>query len=167
MVTTPRDDFLSIEERALVEGGEALDEFISCDNCAVIDWRGEFEEIVDAFASNLPDGYVDLAYDTEGDPPDELTVTTKNGVAVVPLEGRPPWGLELAAAIASVLPPEYEAHAFASTLDSDTHCYLVRPRAWWQQFRRAFPGPYGTVFADDSKLPSAFRRGDLPGDRAQ
>ena len=110
------------------------------------------------FARDLPEGFLTLEERDGGRTrdPTALAVRTKNGIAVVPLAGEPPFGLDLAAAIASVLPPEFEARAFRRTLDSDTHCYLVRPQAWWEAFRAELPARYEAIFAVPSELPNRF-----------
>jgi hypothetical protein len=40
----------------------------------------------------------------------------------------------------------------------DTHCYLVRPRKWWDAFREELPQQYVSVFAPPSALPDRFVR---------
>jgi len=135
------------EEKLLTSGGEELTSKFA----AVIDWRGEFEEIVEDFGRFLPDGFLSFE---EGD--DSLTVRSRNGVAEVPLDGDPPFGLDLAAAIAALLPPDYEACAIRDTLGSDTHCYLVRSYEWWSEARRAHP-ECRRIFAKPSELPGGFK----------
>jgi hypothetical protein len=87
---------------------------------------------------------------------DALMVSSPHAVATVPLEGEAPWGLDLAAAIATILPPDFEARAFRESLESDTHCHLVRPCAWWDAFRANHRERMRAIFAEPSELPERF-----------
>jgi hypothetical protein len=75
----------------------------------------------------------------------------------VPTVKDPPFGLDLAAAIAAILPPDYEACVISETLDSDTHCYLVRPAAWWTEFRKTHAKECRSIFAKGADLPNRFK----------
>jgi hypothetical protein len=65
------------EKTFLASGGEEFDS----EDVAVIDWRGEFDEIVDDFSRFLPEGYVTLEESEDGR---SLAVLTKHATAVVP-----------------------------------------------------------------------------------
>jgi hypothetical protein len=145
-------DTLTDAERVLVDGpDDAIAAFIES-HAAVVDWRDEFEDILDAFSRFLPAEY--LAMDAEYE--DVVLITSADALAEVPLDGEAPFGLDVAAAIAQLLPPDFEAHAFRATLASDTHCYLVRPRAWWNAFRGRHSERHDLVFAAADELPDRF-----------
>jgi hypothetical protein len=145
---------LTRAEQVLADGSDdELSEQIDADAFAIIDWRAEFDEIVEEFARFLPNGYVTLEEATDGK---SLRLWTTYATATVPLNDEPPFGLDVAAAIASILPPEFEARALADTLGDDTQYYFVRPAAWWDGFRRAYPQRYRRLFAEPSMLPSRF-----------
>jgi hypothetical protein len=150
--TLSRSSKLTEADRPLIDGSDDdIDAFLDA-QAVIVDWRGEFDEIVAAFAAALPPDY--LAMEVAED--EEVMVSSPHAVATVPLDGEPPWGLDLAAAIAVILPPDFEAHAFRHTLESDTHCYLVRPRAWWDAFRAKHAKRFREIFAEPEELPERF-----------
>lgn len=145
---------LTRADKALIEGPEEdVMERMPDDAFVVVDWRGELDEIVEDFSRFLPPGYVSLGESPGGE---RVTVSTRYATASVPLTGEPPFGLDLAAAVAAVLPPDFEARAFRESLGGDTHCYFVRPTAWWQRLRADCPERYRRVFAEPSMLPGRF-----------
>lgn len=145
---------LSQSEQALISGDDdALEEFVSGDECCVIDWREEWDEIVDVFNSFLTEDFVQLGVDVDVDDDVEeidfddikgVIVSTKNGEATVSTEEMP-IGLEIAEAIASILTPDYEAHLFKD-FEGDTAVYLVRSGQWWNEFRSEYPDQFKTLF---------------------
>lgn len=119
----------------------------------IVDWRADFDTIVDAFQRFLPRSTVTLQESREER---MLTLGTKHATARVLLAKKPPFGLDVAAAIARILPPTHEAHAFRASLRDDTHCYLVRRNAWWDAFRKRAPTRFRSIFASTSSLPKRF-----------
>ena len=142
---------LTEHERALVDGSEDEIAALMGAESVVVDWRGDFEEICRDFSRRLPPDALALDEDD-----DAITVCSQHATAVVPLVGEAPFGLDLAAAIAAILPPRFEARAFRMSLESDTHCYFVRPGAWWDAFRAQHGERYREIFAEPSELPDRF-----------
>ena len=65
--------------------------------------------------------------------------------------------LVLAAAVAAVLRPEFEARALWNYRNTErTLCFLVRPRAWWDALRSTQPRAYERIFLGDDDLPCDF-----------
>ena len=144
---------LTPDEAVLVSGSDdEINNFISA-HCCVVDWKGEWDEIVEDFNHFLPGDFVELGVELDIDDPDVeeidfedisgVVVTTKNGSETVSLD-EPPIGLELAEAIAKILPPDFEAHALGP--DGDTACYLIRPGGWWNEFRAEHPDRFASLF---------------------
>jgi hypothetical protein len=145
-------DTLTDAERVIVDGPDhAIAAFIES-HAAIVDWRDGFEDILDAFSRFLPADH--LAMDAEDE--DAVLITSANALVEVPLDGEAPFGLDVAAAIARLMPPDFEAHAFRATVASDTHCYLVRPRAWWDAFRARHSARHDLLFAAADELPDRF-----------
>lgn len=155
---------LTRDEKVLVQNPEdEVMELMRDEAIVVVDWRAAFDDIVEGFSRLLPPAYLSLSESPGGE---RVVLATVHAVASVPLTGEPPFGLDVAAAIAAVLPPDFEAHAFRGSLESDTHCYFVRPTAWWDQFRADFPQRYRRIFAEPSLLPGRFEIvGDVAGQR--
>lgn len=146
------DVTLTDGESVLVSGSDdEVFDFMESDEAVVVDWRGFFDEICEDFGRHLPAGYLELE-ETDA----VVVLRTSHAVAAVPLEGDPPFGLDVAAAIARILQPDFEAHAFEASVDSDTHCYLVRSGAWWDAFRAEHPRRFRALFCDPSALPDRF-----------
>jgi hypothetical protein len=144
---------LSKAEKVLINGTTDDLWMFASKHSAGADWRGTFDEIVASFADYLPKGYLQL---DERPHASTVVVRSPHGVATVPLEKNPPFGLDVAAATAAVLAPDFEAHAFNHSVSSDTHAYLVRPKLWWDGFRAAHPRSFARVFAKPRELPNRF-----------
>lgn len=139
-------------ERVLVEGNrDRVFELMDGRAAARVDWRAYFDEISSEFSRFLPKDFLLIE-----ERPDRVTVQTKRGTAVVKLGKKPPFGLDVAAAIAAVLAPDYEAHLFAATARDDTHSYLVRPSRWWQAFRAEHPARFRSLFLPASKVGARY-----------
>ena len=137
-------------EPVLVSGSPAeVDTFMStCKSTFSVDWRGD-DDSVRPFEKLLPKGYLVVSSS-----PEELRVQTPSGAAIVTdLNAGSGGALALAAAAAALLPPEFEAHVFRATIDTDTHTYLVRPKAFWDDLRARHPARFEKLFAPPSALP--------------
>jgi hypothetical protein len=120
-----------------------VDDLADADRCAIIDWRSEPGEAVEAFQSFLPDGF--LRYEFPDD--EHITIHTGLRTTTFALESRLP-AIPLANRLRHLLPPEHAAFLLRSSLDSDTSCYVVRPMRWWQAFRADYPGRFDLLFTE-------------------
>ena len=113
-------------------------------HCAIIDWRSEPEETVEAFQSFLPEGF--LRYEFPEDDglfiihagPRTAILRVEAGLPAIPLANR----------LRMLLLPEHAALLLRSSLGSDTACYVVRPAAWWQTFRARHPDHFDLLFTE-------------------
>lgn len=131
-------------DRLLATGGtEEVDNSADADHCAVVDWRSDPEETVEAFRSFLPAGF--LRYEFPDD--DHLLVHTGSRTTSLTLAPRLP-AIPLADQLRRLLTPEHGAFLLRSSLGSDTACYVVRPASWWQVFRRDHPDRFALFFTE-------------------
>ena len=122
---------------------ERVDDLIDADHCAVVDWRSEPEETVEAFQAFLPDGF--LRYEFPDD--DHLLIHTGPRTITLALAPKLP-AIPLADQLRHLLPPEHGAFLLRSSLGSDTACYVVRSASWWQAFRRDYPDRFTLLFTE-------------------
>lgn len=130
----------------LLETGSFSDveDSADCESCAVIDWRAEPDEVVEAFQSFLPQGFLRVEL------PDEtsLVVLTASRKTDVALRTELP-AIPLADELIQLLRPEHSAFLLRSSIGSDTAVYVVRPASWWQSFRTGHPERFERLFTEE------------------
>lgn len=125
-------------------------------NAAIVDSRGSVSSIVKAFAPFLPWDFIQLE---EGG--DRVVLRTKSGTARVRLGESGAFGLDVAAAITAILPPDFEARAYVPLVKEGTHLslYFVRRSSWWKAFRAEHPGRYRWMFGGKSPFRPRYELG--------
>ncbi len=129
---------------------EEIDEAVNHETCAMVDWRSEPEEVIEAFGSFLPLGLLS-AEETDSD---HLRVWLGDRSRDFVLLPELP-AIDLADALCSFLPPTFGAHVLRSSLDSDTACYVVRPSPWWREFRARYPERFDLLFRESENFERA------------
>ncbi|MBS0660078.1 MAG: hypothetical protein JSR82_17705 [Verrucomicrobia bacterium] len=123
-----------------------MDDFADSQTCALIDWRAEPEEVVEALQAFLPDDFLRLAEADES----SLTVVMASRRTKVELQPELP-AIPLADELVKLLPPEHFGFLLRSSLHSDTAAYVVRPAAWWHRFQRLRRDRFGQLFTEDRR----------------
>jgi len=141
------------EEEPLISGSrEDIEEFVDCDRCLVVDWRGSEEEVLDDARAFLP---VDsLTYEhiqTDSDTVD-LLVRFMGREDAISLPAQPQNNFRVLQRLSALLQPDYDMKLFRCTDDSDTQGFLIRPKAWWDAYRSSHPKQYAETFTDVSAL---------------
>ncbi len=146
------------EEKPLLTGGiDAISEFVDCDRCMIIDWRGTEDEAIDDAVRFLPDGA--LTYETTfpGDDTVSIHLRFRDREDLVSLPFQRQNNFRVLLRIWLLLQPDYDIKLFRCTDDSDTHGFLLRPTEWWTAYRAAYQQQYQKVFRDVSDLDGLWK----------
>jgi hypothetical protein len=141
------------EEQPLLTGSDNdIEEFVDCDRCMVIDWRGTEDETIDDAIRFLPQGA--LTYETTFPGPDTVAIRIRirEREDVISLPFRPQNNFRVLLRVWRLLQPDYDIKLFRCTDGSDTHAFLLRPAEWWRAYRAAYPQQYHKIFRDVSDL---------------
>lgn len=141
------------EEQPLLTGSDDdISEFVDCDRCLVVDWRGTENEALDDAIRFLPGGA--LTYETTFSGTDTITIRLRfrDREETVTLPMQPQNNFRVLLHVWRLLQPDYDIKLFRCTDSSDTHGFLLRPGAWWTAFQRAYPEQYQRVFRDITDL---------------
>jgi hypothetical protein len=112
--------------------------------CLVVDWRGAEQDLIDNVSELLPDRK--LAWEWV-DAEDDLYILYQGQRYKVGLtmSGRDRY-ITLRK-LNEVMASDYEIRGFRHTLEDDTHCFYVKPCAWWTAMEEHFPKDIARVFA--------------------
>ena len=137
------------EEKPLLTGSDdAVSDFVDCQRCMVVDWRGTIEETIDDAVRWLPPGL--LTYQTKWTDDENVTVDLhcrdrQDSFTLPPQEQN---NFRALLRVGRILEPEYQIKIFRCTEGSDTQGFLLRPAAWWAAFRSQYPQRYVDIFAE-------------------
>jgi hypothetical protein len=109
----------------------------------VVDHGAEEEEMLGAFAKHLAG---ELTYDCDYDG-EKGSLAYGGKSSVVPLTISPKDRYLVIRGLNHLIGPNEEIRAFRATLETDTHCFLVRPAGWWQEMESAFVSRMRKIFA--------------------
>ena len=141
------------EEQPLLTGSDDdISEFVDCDRCMVVDWRGTEDEVIDDAIRFLPDGT--LTYETTFPGTDTVAIRLRfreRGDSIS-LPFQPQNNFRVLLRVWCLLQPDYDIKLFRCTEDSDTHGFLLRPSEWWTAYRTAYPERYRKIFRDITDL---------------
>lgn len=146
------------EEKPLLTGSDdEVYEFVDCDRCMVVDWRGMIEETIDDAVRWLPPGL--LTYQVNYEDDDSVTVDLQcrdrqDSFTLPPQEQN---NFRALLRVGQIVQPEYQIKIFRCTEDADTHGFLLRPAAWWAAFRSQYPQRYDTIFSELDVLNEIWR----------
>ncbi len=141
------------EEQSLLTGSEdAISEFVDCDRCMVVDWRGTEEEAIDDAARFLPDGALTYKATYPGNDTIAICVRFRDREDSFSLPFQPQNNFRVLLRVWRLLQPDYDIKLFRCTDGDDTHGFLLRPAAWWAAYLAAYPQQYQKVFRDISDL---------------
>jgi len=141
----------------LLEGDEeAIDQFGESDNCAVIDWRDGFPELISAVEPFLPKGHLQLEQIDEvtfqlyagSNGPQAINVTANvKQEALIELLNR-------------ALMPDFELRQFTPN-DGDGYSLYVAPSTVWQEIKRTHPDAVEEYFLSAERLAAYWRKSYL------
>jgi hypothetical protein len=141
------------EEQPLISGSrEDVEEFVDCDRCMVVDWRGTEDETIDDAIRFLPDGA--LTYETTFPGTDVIAIHLRfrDREDSISLPFQPQNNFRVLLRVWRLLQPDYDIKLFRCTDGSDTHGFLLRPTAWWTEYRTIYPEQYRKIFRDVTDL---------------
>lgn len=145
------------EEQPLLTGtDEEIEEFVDAERCMVSDWRSSEEEVLFDIERFLPDGafsYEVLSHEGE---PTEVRVSFRGREHSMAFSEQPARNFRVLVWAIELLQPEYHTKLFRCTEDSDTPCFLLRPVAWWNAYRTAYPDKYQKIFREPADLVELF-----------
>ena len=144
--------FTQEEQPLLIGDPDSVEEFIDCDRCLIVDWRGTEEEVIDDASQFLPDGT--LSYDVidfDSDPTD-LRIQFQGREDEISLPAQPQNNFRVLLRLAALLKPDYDIRLFQYTANSDTNGFLIRPTSWWSEYQAAHPKQYADLFQDIGEL---------------
>jgi len=149
------------EEEPLISGSsDDLEEFVDCDRCLIVDWRGSEEEVLDDARAFLPtDSLTYEQIETDSDTINYL-IRFMGREDSISLPAQPQNNFRILQRLSALLQPDYEMRTFRCTEDSDTQGFLIRPKAWWDAYRSTHPKQYAEIFSDVSSLTNLW---DLEG----
>ena len=144
--------FTQEEQPLLTSEPDSIDEFVDCDRCLIVDWRGTEEEVIDDASQFLPDG--SLTYDVIASDSDSkgLRIRFQDREDEISLPAQPQNNFRVLLRLAALLQPDYEIRLFRCTADSDTNGFLIRPASWWSEYRAAHSKQYADLFQDVGDL---------------
>jgi hypothetical protein len=151
------------EEKPLLTGDdEAIAEFVDCDRCLVIDWRGTEDEAIDDAVRFLPEGA--LTYETSfpGNETIAIRLRYHGREDSFSLPFQPQNNFRALLRVWRLLQPDYDMMIFRCTADSDTQALLLRPKDWWSAYRAAHPQQYQRIFRDVTDLTEMWDLGTPP-----
>ncbi len=151
------------EEQPLLTGDpDSVDEFVDCDRCLIVDWRGTEEEVIDDASQFLPNG--SLTYDIIDPDSDStgLRVRFHDREDEILLPAQPQNNFRVFLRLAALLQPDYEVRLFRCTADSDTNGFLIRPTSWWSEYRAAHAKQYADLFQDIGALSRIWGLDKIP-----
>lgn len=149
------------EEQPLISGSrEDVEEFVDCERCLVVDWRGTEEEVlVDAReflpADSLTYEQIEADSDSVG-----LLIQFMGREDAISLPAQPQNNFRVLLRLSALIQPDFDMKLFRCTDDSDTQGFLIRPKAWWDTYRSSYPKQYAEIFTDVSALTKLW---DLEG----
>ena len=149
------------EEQHLISGGrEEIEEFVDCDRCLVVDWRGTEEEVLDDARQFLP--MDSLTYEQIEMDSDSIVLRVRfmGRDDTISLPAQPQNNFRVLLRLSSLLQPDFDIKLFRCTDGSDTQGFLIRPKAWWDAYRSSYPKQYAEIFTDVSALTKLW---DLEG----
>ena len=133
------------EEEPLLSGSDSdLQDFIDPERCMVVDWRSNEEEILEDAQRWLPPET--LKYGWLDEERYQLKLCFLGREIVVPLKHATGDNWRVLLRLTRILRPEYELLMFQCTDGSDTPCFLLRPREWWQAYCDHYPGRFDCTF---------------------
>jgi hypothetical protein len=141
------------EEEPLIRGSrEEIDEFVDCDRCLVVDWRGSEEEVLDDAQAFLP--MDSLTYEQiETDPGSvDLLIRFMGREDALSLRAQPQNNFRVLQRLSALVQPDFDMKLFRITENSDTQGFLIRPKEWWDAYRSSHPKQYAEVFTDMNAL---------------
>ena len=141
------------EEQPLLTGSDSeIAEFVDCDRCMIIDWRGTEDETIDEATRFLPAGA--LTYETTfpGEETIALRIHFRDREDFVSLPFKPQNNFRVLLRVWRLLQPDYDIKLFRCTEGSDTHGFLLRPSEWWTTYRTAYAEQYQKIFRDVTDL---------------
>ncbi len=137
------------EEKPLLTGSaDEVSDFVDCDRCMVVDWRGTIEETIDDVVRWLPPGLLTYTADYGDDESVTVGLQFRDRRDSFTLPAQEQNNFRALLRVGRILQPEYQIKIFRCTEDSDTQGFLLRPTAWWAAFRSQYPQRYGTIFSD-------------------
>jgi hypothetical protein len=144
--------FTPEEQPLLIGTDDDVSEFIDSERCMVVDWRGTVEESIEDAARFLPPGSLTSRTAYAGD--ESITVELrfrdrKDTMTFPPQEQN---NFRALLRVGHILNPEYMIKIFRCTKDSDTQGFLLRPAAWWTEFRSQYPERHDQIFSELSAL---------------
>jgi hypothetical protein len=141
-------------QRVLDGDKSAEIQFGESEYCAIIDWRDGAQEIVEAVASFLPDGYLEIGQVTEQ--ACELIVGGKSPVLA---ELSPTATQErLLLSISNAIAPNYELRQFRP-MDGDSYSIFVASSSVWADMDSKNPQAAERVFLSAKRLAAYWSKG--------
>lgn len=141
------------EEKSLLTGSDdEVSDFVDCDRCMVVDWRGTIEEAIDDAVRWLPPGLLTYQADYAKDESvivDLSFCDRRDSFTLPPQEQN---NFRALLRVGRILQPEYQIKIFRFTEDSDTQAFLLRPSGWWAAVRSQYPQRYSTIFSEVDTL---------------
>jgi hypothetical protein len=148
--TTP---MFTQEEQPLLTGDpDSVDEFVDCDRCLIVDWRGTEQEVIEDASQFLPDGTLSYDVINSGSDSTDLLIRFQGREDEISLPAQPQNNFRVLLRLAALLKPDYEIRLFRCTADSDTNGFLIRPTSWWSEYRTAQSKQYADLFQDVGEL---------------
>lgn len=144
---------LTTDEQPLLTGDpESVEEFVDCDRCLIVDWRGTEEEVLDDASQFLPDG--SLSYENLDSDSDStiLKARFQDREDEISLPAQPQKNFRVVLRLATLLQPDFDIRLFRCTADSDTNGFLIRPLSWWSEYRSTYPKQCADLFQDIEEL---------------
>jgi len=135
---------------------EAIAAFGECDNCVVIDWRDDAEDIFTAAMPFLPHGY--LHVEEHGDTEWKIQAGTRPA-RIVEFTERTKQE-DILVTLNHVLAPDFELWQY-TPVNGDGYSLFLAPSAWWQSFATEHPGVLAKYFLSLDRLAAHWKKGFL------
>ena len=141
------------EEQLLISGShEEIEEFVDCDRCLIVDWRGTEEEVLEDARAFLPVDSLDYKLIEADSDSVGLLVQFMGRQDTMLLPAQPQNNFRVLLRLSALLQPDFDVKLFRCTDDSDTQGFLIRAKAWWDSYRSSYPKQYAEIFRDVSVL---------------
>jgi hypothetical protein len=144
---------LELINRIFENDEEAIQAFAECDNCAVIDWRDGFCEILDAASHFLPNAYIHVTEITPNIY--SITIDGKTTNIEVPAQAKQELLIDSAN---KLLQPNYEIRQFRPA-NGDAYSLFVASSDLWTNLEANNPEEVEKYFLSTARLATFWSKG--------
>ncbi|WP_331343888.1 hypothetical protein [Cellvibrio sp. UBA7661] len=144
---------LELLNRVFENDEDAIQDFATSDNCAIIDWRDGFSEILEEIIRFLPSAYILFTEITPNTY--RIAIDGKTTNIEVPIQAKQESLIDSAN---NLLQPNYEIRQFRAT-NGDAHSLFIAPSEFWSDLEVHNPEKVEKYFLSTARLSAFWNKG--------